>query len=187
MGHLAIDCYYRMDFAFQGKNPPNQLAAMATTSNTAIIGNSDPWLTDSGALDHITANLNNLSVQSHYKGPGQIAVGNGQFLPINHTGNSSLSTKFHKFQLRNVLHVPRVASNLLSVHKLCLHNNCSCHFDVYKFHIWDIPTGRILYKGLSKNGLYPIYSKPVQASSTQLTSSSFQPQSHHNHAFHAQK
>lgn len=64
MGHLAIDCYYIMDFAFQGKNPPNQLAAMATTFNTAIIGNSDPWLTDSGASDHITANPNNLSVQS---------------------------------------------------------------------------------------------------------------------------
>ncbi|KAL0001123.1 hypothetical protein SO802_014904 [Lithocarpus litseifolius] len=38
MGHLAIDCYHRMNFAFQGKNPPTKLAAVATTSNTAIIG-----------------------------------------------------------------------------------------------------------------------------------------------------
>ena len=77
MGHTGQDCYHRMDFAYQGKNPPTKLAAMATTSNTAILGNSDPWLTDSGASDHITANLNNLTSQSQYKGPDQITVGNG--------------------------------------------------------------------------------------------------------------
>ena len=86
-----------------------------------------------------------------------------------------------------MLHVPRIASNLLFVHKLCLHNNCSCYFDAYKFLIQDIPTGRILYKGLSKNGLYPIYLKSVQSPSTQFISTSLQPQSHSNHAFHAQK
>ena len=69
MGHTGLDCYHRMDFAYQGKNPPTKLAAMATTSNTAILGNSDPWLTDSGASDHITANLNNLISQSQCKGP----------------------------------------------------------------------------------------------------------------------
>ena len=57
-----------------------------------------------------------------------------------------------------MLHVPRIASNLLSVHKLCLDNNCSCYFDAKKFSIQDLPTGRILYKGLSNNGVYPIQS-----------------------------
>ena len=177
MGHTGLDCYHKMDFAYQGKNPPTKLATMATASNTAILGNSDPWITDLGASDHITANLNNLTSQSQYKGPDQIAVGNGQSLPINHIGNSSLHTKFYQFQLRNVLYVPRIASNLLSVHKLCLHNNCSCYFDAHKFLIQDIPTGRILYQGLSKNGLYPIYSK---SKSVQVPS-----QSHSNHVFHA--
>ena len=49
--------------------------------------------------------------------------------------------------------------NLLSIHKFCLHNNCSCHFDANELKIQDIPTGRLLYKGLSENGVYPIYSK----------------------------
>ena len=57
-----------------------------------------------------------------------------------------------------MLHVPRIASNLLSVHKLCLHNHCSCYFDANKLLVQDIPTGRLLYKGLSKNGVYPIES-----------------------------
>ena len=97
MGHTTIDCYHRMDFSFQGKNPPAKLAAMTIASNTAITGSSNPWLTDLGASDHITANLNNLTSQSQYKGSDQIAVGNGQSLPINHIGNTSLRTKYHKF------------------------------------------------------------------------------------------
>ena len=103
--------------------------------------------------DHITTSANNLSPQVPYQGQEQVSVGNGQNLPIQHIGNTKLHTKFRKFQLRNVLHVPRIASNLLSVHKLCLHNNCSCYFDAN-----NIPTGRLLYKGLSKNGVYPIQS-----------------------------
>ena len=102
---------------------------MAQASNIALTNNQDPWLVDFGTSDHLIANLGNLSVQSQYKGPKQITVGNGQTFPINHIGNASLSTKYHNFVLKNVLHVPRIAINLLSIHKFCLHNNCSCHFD----------------------------------------------------------
>ena len=49
--------------------------------------------------------------------------------------------------------------NLLYVHKFFLHNNCSCHFDANELKIQDVPTKRILYRGLSENGVYPIYSK----------------------------
>jgi transposase InsO family protein len=155
-GHYAIDCYHRMDFAYQGKNPTMKLAAMASASNTQHTQSAESWLTDSGASDHITANVNNLSPQVPYQGQEQVSIGNGQNLPIQNIGNSQLHTKYHKFQLKNVLHVPRIASNLLSVHKLCLHNNCSCYFNANQLLVQDLPTGRLLYKGLSKNGVYPI-------------------------------
>ena len=148
-----------MDFVYQGKNPPTKLAAMASASNAMITSNQDHWLADSGTFDHLTANLNSLSNQSQYKGPKQVIVGNGQSLPINHIGNNTLHTKYHNFILKNVLYVPRIAMILLSVHKCCLHNNCSCYFDANQIKIQDIPTGRLLYKGLSENGVYPIYSK----------------------------
>ena len=35
-GHLALDCYHRMDYAYQGKHPPTKLAAMVTSSNSMI-------------------------------------------------------------------------------------------------------------------------------------------------------
>ncbi|KAL0013426.1 hypothetical protein SO802_000495 [Lithocarpus litseifolius] len=62
VGHQALDCYHRMDFAYQGKNPPTKLAAMASAFNATLTNNQDPWLADSGTSDHLTANLSNLSV-----------------------------------------------------------------------------------------------------------------------------
>ena len=124
-----------MDFDYQGKNPPTKLAAMASASNAVITSNQDPWLADSGTFDHLTTNLNSLSNQSQYKGPEQVTLGNGQSLPINHIGNTTLHTKYHNFILKNVIHVPRIAMNLLSVHKFCLHNSCSCYFDANQIKI----------------------------------------------------
>uniref|UniRef100_A0A2N9I8B6 CCHC-type domain-containing protein n=1 Tax=Fagus sylvatica TaxID=28930 RepID=A0A2N9I8B6_FAGSY len=137
LGHQALDCYHRMDFAYQGRHPPAKLAAMASISNDSQGG--ETWLTDTGATDHITANLNNLTVQTPYKGSDQVAVGNGQSIPINNIGN---------------------------VHKLCTDNNCSCYFDSNKFLIQDLPSGKVLYKGLSRNGLYPIHTHPHSSTST---------------------
>ena len=87
------------------------------------------------ASDHLTANLNSLSNQSQYKGPKQVTVENGQSSPINHIGNTTLHNKYHNFILKNVIHVPRIAMNLLSVHKFCLHNSCSCYFDANQIKI----------------------------------------------------
>ena len=161
---LLVICFLFINFvfittAYQGKNPPTKLAAMANASILTITqGNNDTWLIDSSASDHITANLNNLNQPMPFKGPEQVSVGNGQNLPIQNIGNTQLHTKLHHFRLRNVLHVPRIASNLLFVHKLCLHNNCSCYFDSNKLLVQDLPTGRILYQGQSENGVYPIHS-----------------------------
>uniref|UniRef100_A0A2N9HHW9 Integrase catalytic domain-containing protein n=1 Tax=Fagus sylvatica TaxID=28930 RepID=A0A2N9HHW9_FAGSY len=143
IGHYAIDCYHRMDFAYQGKNPPTKLAAMANASNLQYTHNSETWLTDSGASDHITATASNLNTQAPYHGSEQVTVGNGQNLPIQ-----------------------------------SIDNNCSCLFDAQKLLIQDLPTGRLLYKGLSKDGVYPIHStqfcRSASTKSACLASSSAQ-------------
>uniref|UniRef100_A0A2N9GH47 Integrase catalytic domain-containing protein n=1 Tax=Fagus sylvatica TaxID=28930 RepID=A0A2N9GH47_FAGSY len=139
-GHYAIDCYHRMDFAYQGKNPTTKLATMVSASNLQHTQTAETWLTDSGASDHITASSQNLNPQAPYQGPDQVSVGNGQNLPIQHI-----------------------------VHKLCLHNHCSCYFDSNQLLIQDLPTGRLLYKGLSKNGVYPIHSSTFFNSASNKT------------------
>ena len=167
-----------MDFAYQGKNPLLKLAAMANASNATIANNQDPWLANSSTSDHLTANFNNLSVQSQYKGPEQVTVGNSQSLLISHIGNATLHTKYHNFTLKNVLHVPRIALNLLSMHKFCLYNSCSFYFDANQIKIQDIPMGKLLYKGLSENGVYPIYSKHFNKSLPHFNSKSSPLKSH---------
>jgi hypothetical protein len=85
-GHEALDCFQRMDYSYQGKTSPAQLAAMmARTSNEAFNQHDeDPWYADSGANNHVTGALSNLTLQEPFKGDEEVAVGNGIGLPISH-------------------------------------------------------------------------------------------------------
>ena len=105
-------------------------------------------------------------MQQPVQGSKTITVGNGQELPVTHIGNGELRTLTHNFSLDNILRVPDLTSNLLSAHILCLQNNSFCYFDAYKFLILDLPTGKILYAGLSKDGVYPIPSNPNLSSTS---------------------
>uniref|UniRef100_A0A2N9IXX5 CCHC-type domain-containing protein n=1 Tax=Fagus sylvatica TaxID=28930 RepID=A0A2N9IXX5_FAGSY len=154
-GHTALDCYHRMDYSYQGKQPPSKLAAMAATSNSQYSDQSY-WISDTGATDHFTPDLSTIPDHQEYTGTDLATVGNGQAIPITHIGNSQLKASSHLFHLRQVLRVPSMASNLLSVNKFCRDNNCCFLFDANQFEIKDMPTGKLLYRGPSKNGLYPI-------------------------------
>ena len=65
VSHLAVDCYHRMDYAYQGKHPSTKLATMAFASN-ACFTQDQPWLADSVATYHVTASLNQLSFPKPY-------------------------------------------------------------------------------------------------------------------------
>jgi hypothetical protein len=58
LGHTAIDCYQRMNYAFQGRHPPAKLAAMATA--TPPEPHQTTWISDTGATNHFTPDLHNL-------------------------------------------------------------------------------------------------------------------------------
>ena len=152
VGHLALDGYHRMDYVYQGKHPPTKLAAMATASN-AYLTQDQPWLADSAATDHVTSNLSHLNFPKPYQGQDQITVGNGQNLPITHLGNTSIPLSQSTLQLKNVLRVPSIASNLASVHKICHDNQCWCYFDENIISIQALATGKVLYQGKSEDGV----------------------------------
>ncbi|KAL5727086.1 hypothetical protein ACHQM5_000318 [Ranunculus cassubicifolius] len=92
--HSAIDCFNRMNHAFQGCIPPSKLSAMIAThppSNPfATTSSQSPWYLDSGATNHIINSMDHLSVSKPYQGPDKVAVGNGEGLPITHTGNLTI-------------------------------------------------------------------------------------------------
>ena len=63
-----------MDYAYQGQLPPNKLAAMVASNQ---FPGEQNWYTDTGATDHITSDVGNLSLRSGYHGSDKVSVGNG--------------------------------------------------------------------------------------------------------------
>ena len=129
---------------------------MANSSNLRIT-QEQPWLADSEATDYVISSLNHLSFLKPYTGQEHLTVGNGQNLPITHIGNSLIPASNAPIQLRNVLRVPSIASNLASIHKICHDNNCWCYFNENTLLIQALATRKTLYKGKSEGGVYPIY------------------------------
>jgi hypothetical protein len=62
-----------------------------------------------------------------------ITVRNGQNLPITCHGKSILPTLVSNFPLHNVLVVPKLVHNLISVRQFTRDNNCSITFDALGF------------------------------------------------------
>jgi hypothetical protein len=121
---------------------------------------TDPnWYPDFGATHHITSDLANLNVRDEeYQGSEQIRMGNGTSLPIHHIGTTQLSTPTTNFCLNNVLHVPEISNNLLSVHKFTNDTNTFMEFHPSRFCVKDLASRRLLLHGPRKHGLYPFHS-----------------------------
>ncbi|MDD0148656.1 hypothetical protein PSY31_23505, partial [Shigella flexneri] len=78
---------------------------MAAQSN-GVLETNDVWYADSGANQHITTDLNQLSLQESYTGGDEVVVGNGAGLPIQHTGFMQFSTSSSPLSLTKVWHCP---------------------------------------------------------------------------------
>jgi hypothetical protein len=101
---------------------PRKTPSITVDSNGAHINSeleNQQWLADSGANDHITNDLENLSLQQPFKGNDSVAVDNGAGLEIENTGSTILNSKNYHFHLKNVLHCPHAATKLLSIQKFC--------------------------------------------------------------------
>ena len=83
-----------------------------------------------------------------------ITVSNGAHLPISCRGQSVLHTPSSNFHLNNVLVVPSLVCNLLSVRQFTRDNNCSIEFDALGFSVKDIPTRRVMLRCNSAGDLY---------------------------------
>ena len=110
LGHMALTCYHRFDNSYSSDS--NMQALLATPQPLV----DENCYADSGATHHLTADLVNLNVRADdYHGQEQIRVGNGKGLPINHVGTTQLLSPNSSFQLHDVLYVPQISQNLLSI------------------------------------------------------------------------
>jgi hypothetical protein len=71
---------------------------------------------DSGATDHVTSELEKVTIRDKYH------------MKINHIFHSVIKTPTHKILLNNILHVPAASKNLLSINRITLDNHAYIEF-----------------------------------------------------------
>jgi hypothetical protein len=125
----------------------------ALASSGAIDNN---WYTNFGATDHITGNLDKLTMHDPYCNTDQIHTSNRSGMDNTCVGNSIIPTPTRNLTLNNVLHVPTSYKNLISVHRFTLDNDTFIEFHPYVFFIKDRKMRRLLLHGPCKGGLYPL-------------------------------
>lgn len=82
--------------------------------------NSSPWIIDSGATDHMTSSFCLFGSYSPVYCNEKIRITEGSFTSIEGKGTIPLTTKL---TLRSILHVPKLAWNLLSVRGCLSHQH----------------------------------------------------------------
>ncbi|KAI5350724.1 hypothetical protein L3X38_003615 [Prunus dulcis] len=103
------------------------------------------------------------SLLSHVQpctGNDSIIVGNGNQLPISHIGKTTLSCFHGSLVLHDVLYVPAITKNLLSIQRFSRDNNCYFEMDYNGFRVKDNKKGKILLIGSSHGDLYYICADP---------------------------
>lgn len=112
------------------------------------------WVVDSGATHHITSDLHNLSLHQPYNGGDDVILPDGSMVPITYTGSVSLPSTTRELTLNNVLCLPRVAKNLISVYHLCNANRVSVEFFPASFQVKELHMGVPLIRGRTNKELY---------------------------------
>lgn len=125
-----------------------------------------------------------MTVHEKYNGRDQVHTANCSSMLINHVGHSTFHTLSRNLHLKNILHVPNVAKNLLSVHRLASDNNAFLEFHPHYFLIKDRTMRRSLYLSRCESGLYPLVPNNPTPEKEALSASKPTPEIWHSHLGH---
>lgn len=95
-----------------------------------------------------------------YNGTDSIIIGDGSSLPIIGIGNSSIKQKNKILPLHDVLLVPSLKKNLLSISQLTSQFPVNCEFSNNNFCVKERATGHSLITGKRKGNLYVVSNEP---------------------------
>lgn len=106
-------------------------------------------------------NASNLHTSTPYLGNSSLLMGNGDSTKISFIGDTTIPTHKKLLHLSNVLCVPRIRKNLLSVSKFATENNVFFEFHPSYCMVKDIQTQEILLRGQVRDGLYHFSAESV--------------------------
>ena len=152
-----------MNYAFQGRHPPIELAAMVVEANTTYL-NQHQCYANSGVNIHVPSDTASLAISQPYEGTDTVGVGNGAGLIISRTGNATIKTPSFTLALNGVAYCPQASAHLLSINKFCKDNNVLFELTGSNFSVKDLKTGDTLMTGPSDRGLYSINLQQLSSS-----------------------
>ncbi|KAL4340592.1 hypothetical protein GQ457_08G017670 [Hibiscus cannabinus] len=146
-----------MRVSFMAHPAASYVDAVSPTSGQDVV-----WYPDSGATHHITNNRGILHLDVVYTCKQSFFMGNGAKVDINHVGTSCFSSGSRTLRLQNLLCVPDVTKNLLSVSQFAADNDVFFGFYSHKCLVKDVQTRVPLLEGkLTPEGLYELRVSPV--------------------------
>ncbi|KAK9073175.1 hypothetical protein SSX86_007499 [Deinandra increscens subsp. villosa] len=154
----------------------------AFQSQCNVNPNSANWYVDSGATDHMANSPGIVSNPLACHGNNNVYFGNGTSLPISHKGHHILH---NDIKLNDILVVPNLTKNLLSVAKLTNDNNIDVIFSRNQFFLQDRSTRQVLAQGKCEDGLYVLNQDHVVFTATSSLCNKASYELWHSHLGHA--
>ncbi|KZV57610.1 hypothetical protein F511_03070 [Dorcoceras hygrometricum] len=153
-GHVAKICWHLSKYTQAQDEIPQALAAL-TLDNSVL---DTEWTSDTGASHHMTGNAGMLKNIRPYFGSDSVLIGDGTLLGIKSVGDTQIQNGNQTLPLNNVLHVPNLNRNLLSISQLTDHYPVNCEFSNVDFCVKERATGHKVMQGQRKGDLYVISS-----------------------------
>ncbi|KAE8719380.1 hypothetical protein F3Y22_tig00109971pilonHSYRG00141 [Hibiscus syriacus] len=95
----------------------------ASTSANASSTEQDQWIIDSGATHHVSPDVDVVTHKTGCSGPGKLVVGDGVSLSVGLVRSKIMKYASRILLVNDLLHVPGITQNLLSVSKFARDNN----------------------------------------------------------------
>ena len=112
---------------------------------------SNSWVLDSRATDHMTNSSKVFTFYNPSPSNRKISTADGSLTTVAGLGEVCLS---QSIVLKNVLHVPKLSTNLMSVNQLTQDLKCHVIFYPSQCLFQDQDTGKTIGRAKEKNGLY---------------------------------
>ncbi|KAK2454628.1 putative mitochondrial protein [Trifolium repens] len=161
------------------KQASSNTAPSAMLANASNFNAANAWYPDSGASFHVTADARNIQEPSPLSAADQIFMGNGQGLPILSTGSSVFPSPNHtqnQLTLQNLLHVPSITKNLISVSQFAKDNNVFFEFHPNFCLVKSQDNKQILLQGdVGSDGLYSFSNISIAPAKSSILSNVHKP------------
>ncbi|KAI3412713.1 uncharacterized protein J3R85_017059 [Psidium guajava] len=149
--------------SFSGSDIPAAVSSVdsTTAATPSSCDTSTTWILDSGAARHMSAFATYLTQLSKLKHPAHFFTADGS--PLRATQQGTLTIP-RDFNVPDVLHVPSLALNLLSIGQL-IDAGCVVSFTDSSCFVQDRLSGQMIGKGSRRDGLYTMQHLHLPSSS----------------------